>query len=245
MNKLNVNLIMKKEDIDSSKITDQQIVVVLDVLLATSTIVTCLFYGAKEIFPVKDKREALLLEKSLINLKPLLVGEVDGKTIQGFLDPTPLSLSKIVKDKSIILATTNGTIAIRKVTSAKHVLIASLLNGGAVAEYIHKYFENDYRIIVVCSGSGNRFCMEDFYGAGYFIHRLVNECNKNEIELTDSAINAKLFYEKYENESKQILSATRVGKMLVDYGLANEISYVSQQDEIPIVPQLIGDRIIV
>lgn len=242
---MNIHLIMKKEDIDPSKITDQQIVVVLDVLLATSTIVTCLFHGAKEVFPVKDNREALLLEKSLAHLKPLLVGEVDGQTIQGFLDPTPLSLSKKVKDKSLILATTNGTVAIRKVTFAKYIFIASLLNGNAVAEYIHKKIENDYTVVVVCSGSGSRFSMEDFYGAGYFIHRLVNASDKNEMELTDSALNAKLFYEKFENESEQILSATRVGKMLLDYGLANEISFVSQQGKIPIVPQLVGDRIIV
>lgn len=241
---MKIHVLLKKEEIDQNKINERQIAVVLDVLLATSTITSCLSFGAKEIYPVLDKNEGLMLKRKSYE-DSILVGEFNGETISGFLDPTPLSLKKHSNNKKIILSTTNGTVAIRNASNAKRVYIASLLNGFAVANNIYQHhFGSDYTIIVICAGSGNNFCLEDFYGAGYFVDQLISMKNTNEIELTDSALSAKLFYQKYQYKSKNILSESRVGKKMMRLGLEDELTFVSQKGLIPIVPQLIDNRIV-
>src|SRR5699024_1040831 len=110
---MKINVILKKEDVDPLQITKDHVVVVLDILLATSTIVSLLHAGAREVYPVMDKMEALSLSKSMCEKSTLLIGEEKGGLIDGFLAPNPLSLHSVVQNKTVILSTTNGTVAIR------------------------------------------------------------------------------------------------------------------------------------
>ncbi|MDA3130013.1 2-phosphosulfolactate phosphatase [Aliibacillus thermotolerans] len=64
----------------------------------------------------------------------ILVGEEQGMSIDGFMSPNPVRLKDKVANKTVILATTNGTVALKNAVSAKRLLVASLLNGGAVVE---------------------------------------------------------------------------------------------------------------
>src|SRR5699024_2664905 len=153
---MKINVILKKEDIEPLKITHDQTVVVLDILLATSTIVSLLHNGAKKISPVVDEMEALSLIENMDVKSFLLIGEKNGQLIDGFLAPNPLSLHTKVNDRKIVLLTTNGTVAIRKVSHAGEVYIASLLNGAAVAKDIYEKHEYGQTINIVCSGSSNQ-----------------------------------------------------------------------------------------
>src|SRR5690625_5794431 len=108
---------------------EEKIAFIFDVLLATSSITTCLAYGVKNVIPVLDGAEALQEAKKFRLEEICLVGEYNGITIDGFLDPMPLGLQEQVNGKTVVLSTTNGTVAIRKSASAKEVYIASLLNG--------------------------------------------------------------------------------------------------------------------
>lgn len=243
---MKINVILKKEDIAPQKISMNHIVVVLDILLATSTIVSLLHGGAKEVYPVVDKMEALSLSEGMSEKSPILIGEENGQLIDGFLPPNPLSLQEEVEGKSIILLTTNGTVAVRKVSHAKDVFIASLLNGAAVAERILRHYDLDQTINIVCSGSSNQFCMEDFYGAGSLVNELLMLSNKNDIELTDSARSAYLFYKNYasEKEGEQILENSSVGRMLIRQGFEDDIGYVNKRNVYSIVPKLSAENII-
>src|SRR5699024_7433157 len=100
---------------------EDKIAVVFDVLLATSSITTCLAYGAKNVIPACEWAEALQEAKKFRPKEICLVGEYNGITIDGFLDPMPLGLQEQVNGKTVVLATTNGTVAIRKSASAKEV----------------------------------------------------------------------------------------------------------------------------
>lgn len=222
---------------------ENKIAVVFDVLLATSTIVSCLNFGAKEVLPVMNGKEAVRTASALRNKDIVLVGEYEGVTIEGFLSPAPSALKDQVRNKTVILSTTNGTIAIKNSAPAKEVYIASLLNGKAVSKRILEIY-NKETIIIVCSGSSNQFCLEDFYGAGYFIQQLVNEYGLNNIDLTDSALAAKLFYDKLSDEAFQILSESRVGQMLHSYELPHDIDFVSQQGKLSIIPKLVKGKIV-
>lgn len=239
-----VHLLWKKEEIATEKISEDKIAVVFDVLLATSTITACLAYGAKQVTPVLDGAEALREGASFKQEDVCLVGEQNGITIKGFLDPTPLALKDHVAGKTVVLSTTNGTVAIRQSASAKAVYIASLLNGQAVVERILESYDNE-TIVVVCSGSANQFCIEDFYGAGYFIEQLVNIFGNEEVDLTDSALAAKLFYGNMRDQAENVLSQSRVGRMLDSYGFYKDIEFVSKKNIFPVVPRLIDGKAII
>lgn len=241
---MKVHVLFKKEEIAANKLTPNHVAIVFDVLLATSTITACLAFGAKEIYPVLNEHEAYKLKRDIASKKPIVAGEMVGETITNFKDPLPLSLREHVKDRSLILSTTNGTVAIRKASSAKAVFIASLLNAGAVAEKVRHNYESD-TIIVVCSGSQNSFCLEDFYGAGFFIYELLDKWEPDSLELTDSALSAKLFYETYKTQTVSILNQAKVGKKMLQLGLEADLQFVSKSNQLSIVPKLTGRKIII
>ncbi|AXI10228.1 2-phosphosulfolactate phosphatase [Oceanobacillus zhaokaii] len=241
---MKIHLLLKKEEIDTVQMNEDKIAVVFDVLLATSTITSCLDYGAKQVIPVMDEAEAVLTARDYLQEDIVLVGEYNGITIDGFLNPAPSSLKNQVKDKTVILSTTNGTVAIRKSATAKQVYIASLLNSVAVSKRIIEIYDGE-TIVVVCSGSSNQFCVEDFYGAGYFIEQLVKEYGVNNVDLTDSSMAAKLFYENTSEDGLSVLSDSRVGRMLNTYNLQDDLTYVSQKGILTIIPILLDGRTVV
>ncbi|WP_164670503.1 2-phosphosulfolactate phosphatase [Virgibacillus doumboii] len=238
-----VHLLWKKEEINDEQMDADKIAVVFDVLLASSTITACLAYGAKQVTPVLNEAEALREADNFEKEDVCLVGEYDGITIKGFLDPLPLTLKNHVADRPVVLSTTNGTVAIRKAASAKKVYIASLLNGDAVAGRIVETYDSE-TIVAVCSGSKNQFCIEDFYGAGYFIEQLVNTYG-DDVDLTDSALAAKLFYENMSEEALNVLSHSSVGKMMEHYGLDKDVEFVGRKGVFSVVPRLVNNKIIV
>ena len=231
-----IHLLLKKEEIDCEKLADsEKVVVVLDVLLATSTIVASLSFGASKIIPVMNQDEALEKASQFDKGSYCLVGEDKGEVIEGFLEPNPLKLVNSINGKAVILSTTNGTVAILKVACAKKVYIASLLNGKAVAEKMAANHKED-TIIIVCSGSHNRFCMEDFYGAGYLINELISLLNG--YELTDAAKAALYFFQSKKENAFEIIEESNVGQKLLRMGYGEEINYISQLGIVPIVPYL-------
>ncbi|WP_246943986.1 2-phosphosulfolactate phosphatase [Bacillus pinisoli] len=236
---IKVHVILKKEDIDEQEMSSGKIAVVFDVLLATSTITAALQFGAKEVIPVLNGEDARRFGAGLSNQEHVLVGEYEGKTIEGFLDPNPLALKEQINGKTVILSTTNGTVAINKSRKAKHVYACSLLNGEAVAEHVLKTRQEE-TIVVVCSGSSGQFCLEDFFGAGYFLDCL---SKNHSLDLTDSAKAALLFFRSYQDHAITTLTDTRVGQMLERVGYSEEIDFVSQCGIFPVVPVLQGNSL--
>ncbi|MGV3487978.1 MAG: 2-phosphosulfolactate phosphatase [Tuberibacillus sp.] len=238
-----VHVLLKKEEIETKKLADNKIAVVFDVLLATSAITSALYYGAKEVIPVLNKDEALIEAAGRPTDETILVGEMNGKPIEGFMVPHPAFLKKKIENKSIILSTTNGTVAIRKASSAKKLYIGSILNGRAVAEAVLTHHP-DEAVVIICSGSSGAFCLEDFYGAGYFLDCLVGAEEKN-WELTDAARAALLFYRGTVTLGDGILKSSSVGRWLVKYGLEDVVEYVTGRGTMPIAPFLAGEKRII
>ncbi|MCE7791319.1 2-phosphosulfolactate phosphatase [Salipaludibacillus sp. CUR1] len=237
-----VHLLFKKEEINEEKI-DGKIAVVFDVLLATSTITAALTDGVKEVVPVLNREEAESESLGRQEGTFLIAGEHEGKAIENFHEPNPVKLKKLVAGKTMILSTTNGTVAVRKASTAKKVYISSLLNGKAAAEEIVTNHA-DETVVLICSGSSGEFCIEDFYGAGYFIDCLMKK-EESFPELTDAAYAAYLFYERQKDESEKVLLQSRVGQMLAASGYGEEVRFVADCGALTVVPYLHGKKIIV
>ena len=240
---MKIHVLFKKEEIDAAQMKDDKIAIVFDILLATSTITACLEAGARQVIPVLDVAEAKVVAERFNSIDICLAGEDRGLSIPGFMDPTPLYLKEKVSDKTVVLLTTNGTIAIRKSADAHHVYISSLLNVPAVVEQVRKVHKNE-TIVLVCSGSQNQFCFEDFYGAGYFVSEMAKQYGEIELDMSDHALAAMVLYESAATGTTELMKQTRVGKMLTTYDYQEDLAYISQQGISTVIPKLINGTII-
>ena len=176
-----IHVITQKELVDSELIRNCT-AVVIDVLLATSTITYLLEKGYEPVYAVKDALAALDIVKK--QKSPyLLMGEWKGESIENFHYPDPTLIDTIMTKRAAIICSTNGTIAIEKAKEAKALFASSLINGHTVSEQIRQQ-DDGSSIVLICSGNAGRFSMEDFIGAGQIIDHLTR---KDVFKLSDAA----------------------------------------------------------
>lgn len=238
-----VHVLLTKEDISPEKLASgKKIAVVLDILLATTTIVTALQHGATEVIPVLNSDEAIKVSRQFENGQALMAGELHAKPIDGFFYPGPVEISQHILGKALILSTTNGTVALHKAAHANQVYIASLLNNASVAETILNDGLED-TIIVICSGNSGEFSLEDFYGAGHLIANIKGRTNE-EIGLNDAGKAAFAFYNSHSSDPVSILAASRVGQLLTKHGLMEDLLLSGTSGSHDVVPVLLKNRIV-
>jgi 2-phosphosulfolactate phosphatase len=231
-----VHVLTKKEELDSVRVPGK-VVVVLDILFATTTMVTALAHGAKEVVPVLDEAAARAQAEGLEKDSYVLAGELYAETLPGFAHPAPLSLLEHgIEGKTLIYSTTNGTVAMAQTAHASRVYCGALLNARALAGHIVERHPGE-TVLIVCSGSGNNFNFEDFYGAGYFV-----ECfGEHVADLSDAAKAALALYR--HAKAPDALLDCRVGRMMVARGLAREVEFACRRDAFPVVPALEHGRL--
>lgn len=145
------------------------IVVVIDILRATSAICTAFEHGAETIVPVATVAEARdYKEKGY-----LVAAERDGYVLD-FADfgnsPFNFTPDKVA-GKTIVYSTTNGTGIIKIASSAGFIIIGSFLNISAVTAWIS---EQERPVVLFCAGWKNRFNLEDTICAGAMAERLMS-----------------------------------------------------------------------
>jgi 2-phosphosulfolactate phosphatase len=231
-----VHVLTKKEELDSVRLPGK-VVVVLDILFATTTMVTALAHGAREVVPVLDEAAARAHAEHLEDDLYVLAGELYAETLPGFAHPAPLSLLEHgVEGKSVIYSTTNGTVAMGLAARASRVYCGALLNARALVEHIVTRHAGE-TVLIVCSGSGNNFNFEDFYGAGYFV-----ECLRPHVtDLSDAAKAALALYR--HAKAPEALLDCRVGRMMAERGLAREVEFACRRDAFPVVAALERGRV--
>ena len=146
-----VHVLFRRQDLDMVKL-EGKIVVVLDVLFATSTMIAALGGGASEVIPTLNEEQAREQARNLPAGSYVLAGELFAETIPGFAPPTPLALLEHdVGGRTLIYATTNGTVALKESAGGAHVFAGALLNADAVVRHIAQRHP-DGTILIVCSG---------------------------------------------------------------------------------------------
>lgn len=144
------------------------IVVIIDILRASSAICTAFANGAAAIIPVADVSEA----KDYKARGYLLAAECDGYVLD-FADfgNSPFNFTKDkVKGKTIVYSTTNGTGIINLASSAYMTVVGSFLNIGALTQWLIKQERN---VLIFCAGWKNRFNIEDTVCAGAIAEKLM------------------------------------------------------------------------
>lgn len=233
-----IHVLLKKEELDRERLADKT-VIVLDVLFATSTMVAALAHGATEVIPTLDGAAAKRLAASRAVGSYVMAGEIDAVTLPGFSHPTPLALLREnVRDRTVIYSTTNGTVALHKSASAPHVYAAALLNAKAVVSHV-ELAHPESTVLIVCSGSADNFNLEDFYAAGHMV-TLFGERNPNH-QFSDAALAARLLASR--QVGRDCLHSARVGRMMHERGLAEEVDFAAQNDVFDVVPRFSDGRL--
>ncbi|MFW6043344.1 MAG: 2-phosphosulfolactate phosphatase, partial [Marinilabiliaceae bacterium] len=186
---MKVHVIFSASEIRSSDVKDKT-VVVIDVLRATSVMVTALHNGASKVVPVLTTEAAFEYRKRS-GYDVLLAGERNSDRIDGFdHGNSPLDMTeKTVKGKTIVITTTNGTRAINESLEAADIFVAAFLNADATVRALDGVEE----VVLVCSGSNGGFTMEDTLCAGLMANSLA--LKNPDALLTDAAIAAKQLYQ--------------------------------------------------
>jgi len=227
-----IHVLTRKEELDGVRVPGK-VVVVLDILFATTTMVAALAHGATEVVPVADERAARAAGARRSEGSYVLSGELLAETLPGFAHPAPLALlAHGVRGKALIYSTTNGTVAMTLAAGAKRVYCGSLLNAGAVAAHVASQHPGD-TVLILCSGSGGNFNLEDFYGAGCVVDRLARALGAG-ADFSDAARTALAFFRNAQ--APQVLLECRVGRMMAKRGLAHEVEFACRIDSLPVVP---------
>lgn len=225
-----LHVLFTKEDLDPTRLHGK-VVIVLDVLFATSTIVHAFAGGIECIWPAGDAADARRIADELE--APMLAGEYLAGSLPGFGPATPLALADARgSGATLVYATTNGTVALKNAAAAADVYVGALLNGAALAAHVMRAHP-DASILLVCSGSVDRFNLEDFYGAGHLVEHFERS---GQYELTDAALAAMLL--RRGCDAQTALDASRVGRMMRAHALQHEVDCAAQADTLNVVPRL-------
>ena len=225
---MKINVIISADYIREDLIKDK-VVVIIDILRATSVITTAFMNGCKEVIPVLTVEEAFEMKKKDSEL--ILGGERHAIKVEGFdLSNSPLEYTKeVVCGKRIVLSTTNGTRAITSCGAADKILIGSMLNANAIAEELVKLGKD---VVLVNSGTNGEFSMDDFICAGYIVNKILEK--KKNVELADISKAALKTYEEHSDILSYIKEARHYERMKF-LGLMEDINYCIQKDKSELV----------
>src|ERR1041384_2043236 len=210
-----IHVLTRKEELDGVRVAGK-VVVVIDVLFATTTMVAALAHGAREVIPVLDAAAPRAEARPRGAGSCVLAGELYAETLPGFVHPAPLALvAHGVQGRTVIYSTTNGTVAMSLAAGARRVYCGALLNARRLAQHIVAEHARD-TVLLVCSGSGDNFNFEDFFGAGCYVERFA-ELLGAAADFSDAARAARTVFR--HSPLPQSLLECRLGRMMSARGL--------------------------
>ena len=211
---------------------DMGIVVVIDVLRATSAMVAAFENGIDRIIPVATIEEAA---QYIGRSGYIAAAERNGEVVHGFqYGNSPLAyVGQDLRGQTIVMTTTNGTKAINLARNARKMVIGAFLNITALTEWLVKQDDN---ILLLCSGWKDKFNLEDSVFAGAVMDKLL-ESGKFGVE-EDSSIAAKYLYMAAKENYLSILKAAPRRKRLEQLRLFDDVKFCLTPDQSRVIPEL-------
>lgn len=233
---MRIEVVPTVEEIRFDQISNH-VVIVIDVLRASSTIVTALGNGFESVVPVETIGQA----NSLRTTDCILAGERHCRKIPDFdcnNSPTEIA-SRQKSGKQLILTTTNGTRAIQKAERASSLLIGCFLNASACMTHALSY---NLDITLYCAGTRSEFALEDGLAAGLMIAQAHKKAPHFQICDLGEALKASYLY--FADRIGELLPQTTTGRRLMQHHFGKDIQYCAQIDQYRIVPYIKDKRIL-
>jgi 2-phosphosulfolactate phosphatase len=221
------------------------VVIVIDLLRASTTICQALASEAREVIPFLEVDDALAAAGDDRD-KVVLGGERGGMKIPGFdLGNSPAEYTpEVVRGRRVLITTTNGTRALHHARLARRVLVGALVNLSAVAASV----ENEAPVDILCAGTGDDETREDILAAGAIVSRL--SANDGSLwEMNDSAVAARDEWQHVcaaaegagrplHDQLARELRNTTGGLNLLGIGLDHDLVDCAHIDRLCVVPEL-------
>ena len=206
-----------------------QIVIIVDIFRATTSICTAFRNGAKAVITVASVEEAVLFKEKGFPV----AAERNVKKCE-FADfgnsPFDFTPEKVI-GKEIVFTTTNGTKAVEMALDADEILIGAFSNISVMADYCSS---KDKNVLILCSGWNNRFCIEDTLFAGTLTEKLIQTGNFR--GKSDSTVTAMDLWKIAKTDIKAYICKTEHYDRLKMNGLENSVEYCLSENTAPVLP---------
>ncbi|MCC7053556.1 MAG: 2-phosphosulfolactate phosphatase [Gemmatimonadaceae bacterium] len=216
---------------------DGRVVAVIDVLRATTTIAAALHAGARTVAPFVETEDAVRAARQFERGEVTLAGERNMVVIPGFhLGNSPLEFtSAAVKDRTVLLTTTNGTRALLAVEDAKAVYAASFVNFSVTVERLAAALAAGQPVAIVCAASEGEMALEDAGCAGRYVRRL-RELHPATAG-NDGAVLAELLAAHYGDDIVGLFGAASHGAALLAAGFDDDLHVCASVDLYPVLAE--------
>ena len=214
-----------------------ELIVVIDVLRATSAICVAIENGVKGIIPVETVDEA----REYLDKGYIAAAEREGKIVEGFpMGNSPISyLDPELKGETIVLTTTNGTKAIKMAEKKETVVIGALNNLDAITEWLIRQERNT---LILASGWKDKFNLEDTICAGAIIDGVLKSGKFSSNE--DSSVAAKFIYRSAKDNIFAYLKASSHRRRLRALNLNADVNFCLTPNNLTAIP-ILKDGILV
>jgi len=221
--------------------TAARVVVVIDVLRASTSIATALANGARAVIPLDSTDEVVMRAKAFDRSEVKLAGERQMRPIPGFdLGNSPLEFTReTIEGKTVLLSTTNGTGAITALQGPRDVVIGSYVNFSAVLAMLRAAMRGGTDIAILCAGREKQFSLEDAACAGRFVHHAMRR--RADVALNDAAFAGMLIDRRYSDNLMRLFSASAHGRALSEAGYGDDLAACAAIDSYPVIP-IYSDR---
>ncbi|MDP5168640.1 MAG: 2-phosphosulfolactate phosphatase [Bacteroidia bacterium] len=221
--------------IDQFDVSDA-IVVVIDILRATTSMCVAFDHGAELMVPVEHIDECVTFRDQGY----LIAGERSGEQIDGFdFGNSPFSFTpENVKGKKIAITTTNGTHAIKAAQErgAKEIVAGSFCNISMLTDYL---IERNEHVCLVCAGWRDHVTLEDTIFAGAVSRKLRHNFRR----FQDTALVAETLFQSANLRKRYFFRNSSHYQRLVHLNLQEEVKYAMRRDAHPVLPIMIGDEL--
>lgn len=197
---------------------EDRVIVVLDVLRATTTMAAALAAGVREIFVYPDIESVRQAKMQMPGV--LACGEQQCLKPEGFdLGNSPGDFGEQHIGKKLLTCTTNGTKAILAARGAARIFIGAIVNAKAVGSKVRELGKD---VTLLCAGTNGQLAMEDVIGAGMIAASL------GEIEATDAALMSRELYLGCRNDLVRVLRSTAGGQNIIRSNLEKDIEFAAR-----------------
>lgn len=215
----------------------EAVVVVVDILRATTSMVSAFANGARAVIPVSSLAAA---KKMKVRGYPV-AAERDGKILDfaDFGNSAFEFMNGAVKDQHLVFSTTNGTVAVETALNLGTVVLGAFSNITALAQWI---VARNNHVIILCSGWKNTFCLEDTIFAGALVEKLL-QLNDYKINC-DSAHAARDLWQIAKSDPAGYIEKALHRERLRQLGADDVLEFSFKSDTCPVVPILLNGKLV-
>ncbi|HEX2781447.1 MAG TPA: 2-phosphosulfolactate phosphatase [Gemmatimonadaceae bacterium] len=213
-----------------------RVVAVIDVLRASTSIAVALANGAKAIVPFDSSEDAVNRAKQFERGLVRLAGERRMHAIPGFdFGNSPREFTRdAVEGKTILLTTTNGTVALTTVQGARDVVVASYVNFSAVLAMLRAAARAGTDVSIICAGREKQFSLEDAACAGRYARYIARRLP--EATMNDAALACSMIDRRYGDNLTRLFNESTHGRALSEAGYAEDLVVCGSVDAYPVIP---------